>query len=130
MQMKNIMEDFRTTPVARTEVWDEAVRSLVLMMAPFTPHIAEELWSRSGGEYSIHRQPWPEADPIIAAEDVIELVVQVNGKVRDKILVPADVSEEVARQAALSNSRVSEILNGATPSKVIYVPRRLINVVT
>jgi len=129
MELKNTMQDFRNSPVAHTEAWNESVRSLVLMMAPFTPHIAEELWARTGNEYSVHQQAWPVADPKIAAADFIELVVQVNGKVRDKIVVPADVTEETAKAKALANEKVQAALNGGVPKQVIYVPGRLVNVV-
>lgn len=129
MELKNAMQDAKRTPVVRTEAWDEAVRSLLLMLAPIAPHISEELWARIGGEYSIHAQPWPEADEAIAAEDVITLVVQVNGKVRDRIEVPADVDEESAKQAALASEQVKRFIDGKPPRKVIYVPGRLVNIV-
>jgi leucyl-tRNA synthetase len=129
MELKNAMQAARATPVAHTEAWSEAVRNLLLMMAPFTPHIAEELWERTGGGYSIHQQAWPEADPEIAAEEVITLIVQVNGKVRDRIEVPADIGEADAKQAALASERVQAYLDGGEPRKVIYVPGRLVNVV-
>jgi leucyl-tRNA synthetase len=129
MKLKNVMQDFRSTPVAHTEAWNEAIQSLLLMLAPFAPHIAEELWAQIGGPYSIHQQAWPIADVDIAADDVIELVVQVNGKVRDKIMVPADVTEDTAKAKALSNDKVQAALNGDAPQKVIYVPGRLVNIV-
>ncbi len=130
MELKNTLQDFRATPVAHTPAWNEAIRALLLMMAPFTPHIAEELWSRIGGEYSIHQQPWPVADPAVAAEEMIELVVQVNGRVRDKITVPADVTEEAAKAKALASEKVQAQLDGNPPRQIIYVPGRLVNIVT
>ncbi len=129
MELKNLMQDYRHTPVVHTEAWDEAVRTLLLLMAPFTPHIAEELWAHIGGPYSIHEQRWPEADPEVAAEEAITLVVQVNGKVRDRITVPADIDEESARAMALASRAVQNFLNGKVPQKVIYVPGKLINIV-
>lgn len=129
MELKNLMQDFRSTPVAHTEAWNEAMRSLLLMLAPFAPHITEELWARIGEPYSIHQQDWPVADPDIAAADVIELIIQVNGKMRDKILVPADVTEDTAKAKALSNDKVQSALNGGAPKKVVYVPGRLVNIV-
>jgi leucyl-tRNA synthetase len=129
MELKNIMQDFRATPVAHTEAWREAERTLVLLLAPFTPHLAEELWEHLGGDYSVHQQAWPEADLDAAAEDAIELVVQINGKVRDKIVVPANVTEETAKARALANEKVQATLNGGMPRKVIYVPGRLVNIV-
>jgi leucyl-tRNA synthetase len=99
------------------------------LMAPFTPHIAEELWARHGDKYSIHQQPWPQADPAIAAEQEIELVVQVNGKVRDHIRVPADISEEDARKSALTSEIAQRFMEGKPPRKVIVVPGKLVNIV-
>ena len=99
------------------------------MMAPVAPHISEELWARLGKPYSIHLQPWPEYDEAAAAEDEIELVIQVNGKMRDKIVLPAGVTEDNAREAALAREAVQKILAGREPRKVIYVPGRLINIV-
>ncbi len=129
MELKNTMQDAKSTPVAHTDAWDEAVRTLLLLLAPFAPHITEELWARTGGAYSIHQQAWPEADAEVAAEDEITLVVQVNGKVRDRITVPVDVDEATAKQKALASERVQSYLEGAEPRKVIYVPGRLVNIV-
>jgi leucyl-tRNA synthetase len=129
MELKNTLQKVKNTPVGHTPAWDEAVRTLLLLMAPFTPHIAEELWSRIGGEYSIHLQGWPVGDPEIAAEETVTLVVQVNGKIRDRITVSADVDEETVRSSALALEKVQAQLGGKTPHKVIYVPGRLVNIV-
>jgi leucyl-tRNA synthetase len=129
MEMKNTMKRFRETPVAHTDAWDEAVRMLLVLMAPFTPHIAEELWERIGQPYSIHQQPWPEADAELAAEPVVTLVVQINGKVRDRIDVPADITEEQARTLALASERVLPHLEGREPKKVVVVGGKLVNIV-
>jgi leucyl-tRNA synthetase len=98
-------------------------------MAPVAPHIAEELWERTGRRYSIHEQPFPAWDEDLAADEVITLVVQVNGKVRDKIEAPAGIAEAEAQELALASSRVQAYLEGKTPSKTVYVPGRLVNVV-
>ncbi len=82
-----------------------------------------------GKPYSIHTQPWPAVDEAAAEQDEVTLVLQVNGKVRDRMTVPADISEEDARQAALENPSVQKFLEGKTPRQVIVVPRRLVNVV-
>ncbi len=111
------------------EAMKEAVDSLLLLLAPMAPHVTEELWARRGGPYSIHQQPWPAWDEAIAREEVVTLVVQVNGKVRDRIELPADVTEADARAAALASPAVSERLDGKSPRKVIYVPGRLVNIV-
>ncbi len=124
MSLKNAMLDARKTPVVNDPAWREATSIYLRLMAPFTPHIAEELWARTGGAYSVHTQPWPEYDEASAAEDVITLVVQVNGKVRDRIEVPASISEEDAKAAALASEGAQRHLDGKPPKKVIYVPAR------
>jgi leucyl-tRNA synthetase len=106
-----------------------AVESLLLLMAPEVPHIAEELWQELGGAYSIHQQAWPEFDPELAKEDEITLVIQVNGKVRDRVTVPADISEEAAQQAALASEAAQRFMKGKQPREVIVVPGRLVNIV-
>ena len=93
------------------------------------PHITEEIWRGRGHEVSVHASSWPAFDADAAAADVITLIVQVNGKVRDKIEVPADVSQEAAEAAALSSDKVQGWLEGATVRKVIVVPGRLVNIV-
>ena len=129
MELKNAMQDARNTSARQSIAWAEAVNALLLMMAPFTPHIAEELWSRIGGEYSIHDADWPVGDAEIAKEEVITLVVQVNGKVRDRIEVPADVDDDTAREKALASESVQRYLDGNEPKKIIVVPGRLVNIV-
>jgi leucyl-tRNA synthetase len=109
--------------------WDEAIRALVLLMAPGFPHIAEELWERIGQTYSVHQQAWPTWDEELAKEDVVEIAVQVNGKVRDKIEVPTEIEADAAKAQALAAEGVQRYLVGKTPVKVIYVPGRLVNIV-
>ena len=128
MELKNAMQKARGA-CHGTEAWSEAIGVLVRLMAPFTPHIAEELWAAIGGEYSVHTQAWPEADDAVAAEDTITLVVQVKGKVRGRVEVPADISEEAAREAALADENVQRYVEGKELRKVIFVPGKLINIV-
>jgi leucyl-tRNA synthetase len=99
------------------------------MMAPVTPHIAEELWAYLGKPYSVHNQAWPAVDEAAAAEDEITLVVQVNGKVRDRITLPVNVSDADAKSAALASEAVQKHLEGKPPRKVIVVPGKLVNIV-
>jgi leucyl-tRNA synthetase len=129
MELKNTMQAYRSTSVAGSEAWKEAVRTLLLLLAPFTPHITEELWTRIGGPYSIHQQAWPVADESIAAEEMITLAVQVNGKVRDRLTVPADADEETIKAAALALEKIKAQLDGKTPRKVIVVQGRLVSIV-
>jgi leucyl-tRNA synthetase len=116
-------------PIARTPAWREAVETLVLLMAPSTPYVAEELWERLGKPYSVHQQRWPIADPALTAATTVEVVVQVNGKVRDRLMLAPDAPEAIARERALDLPKVAEHLAGAEPRKFIYVPGRLINIV-
>ena len=129
MEFSNVLIKAKETPVYKTEAWDEAIHALLLMMAPVTPHIAEEMWGRWGYPYSIHQQAWPAFDAAAAADDVITLPVQVNGKVRDRIQVPPDASEEAVRQGALAAAGVFKYTEGKQVVKVIYAPNRLVNIV-
>lgn len=129
MELTNTLHRARNTPVAGTPAWQEALEFLVLMLAPVAPHLAEELWERMGRPYSVHQQAWPRWSEELAAEETLEIVVQVNGKLRDRLVVPADADEAFIRQAALESRKVQEALNGRTVRKVVYVPGRLVNVV-
>jgi leucyl-tRNA synthetase len=130
MELKNAMQAAKRTTVYGTATWNEAVDICLRLMAPFTPHIAEELWARAGKPYSVHQQPWPEYDADAAAEETITLVVQVMGKVRDRIEVPAGISETDAKALALASEKVQKFTDGKTPRKVIYVAGRgIVNIV-
>jgi leucyl-tRNA synthetase len=129
MELLNEMYKARELGVAGTPEWQEAQDYYLRMMAPVTPHLAEELWARMGKPYSIHHQPWPEADEEAAAEEEITLVVQVNGKVRDRITVPAGIGEADAKAVALKSEAVQRHLAGKPPRKVILVPGKLVNIV-
>ncbi len=109
--------------------WREAMDTLMILLAPSAPHLAEDLWARSGRPYSIHNQSWPEWDAALAAEEQITLVVQVNGKLRDRIQVPIDISEEEAKELALASEKVKPHIAGKQVQRVICVPGRLVNVV-
>ena len=129
MEFTNALQEAKTTAVYGTEAWDEAIETLLLLLAPGCPHLAEELWERTGRPYSVHQQAWPAFDPDLAAEEVITLVVQVNGKVRARLEAPADVTEEAAKAAALADENVQRHLEGREIRKMIYVPGRLVNIV-
>jgi leucyl-tRNA synthetase len=107
----------------------DAIRSLVLMLAPFAPFIAEELWEEIGGEFSVHQQPWPEYDAELARAERITMVVQVNGKVRERIEVGSDISREEMEEVALDSDRIRKLLEGKDVTKVIVVPGKLVNIV-
>lgn len=129
MELTNAITQAREVGLAGHPTFKGAVEKLLLMMAPATPHIAEELWLRLEKPYSIHTQDWPEFDPDLAKEEEITLVLQVNGKVRDRVQVPADISEAEAKSAALASPAVQRYLQGGEAKKVIVVPGRLVNVV-
>jgi leucyl-tRNA synthetase len=129
MELLNEMSSAAQAGAAGSAEWDEAVSAYLRLMAPIAPHAVEELWQRTGGTASIHVQPWPEYDRQAAAEDEITLVVQVNGKVRDRLTLPAGVSKEDAEAAALESEGAKKFTEGMTVRKVIYVPGRLVNVV-
>jgi leucyl-tRNA synthetase len=129
MELNNAMLKAKDTPLYGTPAWEEAVETLLLMLAPACPHIAEEIWARTGRPYSIHLQAWPTWDEAVAAEEMVTLVVQVNGKVRDRVEIPVDVDEETARSLALETEGAKRHITGKQVVKVIVVPGRLVNIV-
>jgi len=129
MELTNGLLRNRDAGPADREAWNEGVESLLLMLAPVAPHISEELWARSGRPYSIHTQPWPACDEELAREEEITLVVQVNGKLRDRIQAPAGIQEDRAKELALASPRVQRFIDQKKVTKVIYVPGKLVNVV-
>ncbi len=129
MELTHAIAEAKEAGLAGRPAVDEAVQTMLLLMAPVAPHISEELWTRLGLPYSIHQQPWPAYDPDLARAEEITLVLQVNGKVRDRILVLADIGEEEARRAALGSEAVQRHLAGRQPKSIVVVPGRLVNVV-
>lgn len=117
------------TKAHRDAVPRAAVEPLVLMLGPLAPHLAEELWARLGHATSLAHGPFPQADPSYLVEDTVEYPVQVNGKVRGRVVVAADADEESLKAAALADDKVQAFLAGATPRKVIVVAGRLVNLV-
>jgi leucyl-tRNA synthetase len=109
--------------------WREALRTFVTVLAPFAPHHAEEMWGEVGEGGSVHEQAWPGYEEALIAEEEITLVVQVNGKLRDRVTVPAGISEEAAREQALASERVRPHVEGKQIRKSVYVPGRLVNLV-
>ena len=113
-----------------TTVWNEALDALLSLLAPLSPHVTAELWEqRHPGQPSVHLVSWPTADPDLVRQETVTMVVQVNGKVRDRIDVDAGISESEAEQLALASAKVSEALKGARPQRVVSRPPRLVNVV-
>ncbi len=130
MELVNFLSAQRDRAGAAGIYWREAVRDLLVMLAPMTPFMAEELWHQVGfpGK-TVHRQPWPDWDEEDLVLDTVEIVVQVNGRIRARVDVPSDASEEQLREAALSHGRIRELLGDSEPERVIVVPGRLVNVI-
>jgi leucyl-tRNA synthetase len=112
------------------EEWARVSRAVVLLLAPFAPHLSEELWSRIGGEYSVHQQSWPEHNPRALVAEHVTLVIQVDGKTRDRIQVPAGTDREQALERAVARESVRRHLSSSKLRKVVFLPDRLINLVT
>jgi leucyl-tRNA synthetase len=135
MELANLLSRYRGTAVAGLPEWDEAVRLLLLMLAPAAPHITEELWSRlaeaRGDAWaSIHTQRWPEVDDEAIVEATHEVPIQVNGKLRDKVTVPAGISEIELEQVVLARDKVAAALAGRQPHRIIHAGGgRLVNIV-
>ncbi len=128
MELTNVMQ--RVRPVLEgTQVWEWAVEQMLRIMAPITPYITEELWHRRGHEMSVHLQPWPEYDEAMTIEDVVTGVVQVNGKLRDRLEVPRGEDVESVKEQALSSPRIQPYTEGKEIVNVVTVPDKLVNVV-
>ena len=129
MEMTNHMSRAWDEGGIDSDSWRDAVVKLLLLLAPIAPHVTEELWERTGRLYSIHNQLLPSWDEELARDEEITLVVQVNGRVRDRIQAPASIEEEEARKLALESARVRPYLEGTEVRQVVYVPGRLVNLV-
>ncbi len=129
MEFTNYLTKAREMGCITDSAWKEVMDTLLLLLAPTAPHLTEELWQRTGRDYSIHNQSWPHWDEELAEDEEITLVVQVNGKLRDRIIVPASITEAEARQLAVERQRVKAYLGDREITNVIYVPGRLVNLV-
>ena len=129
MEFTNYLSKAKESGTVSDYLWREAINYFLFLFAPTAPHLTEELWTRSGRPYSIHNQAWPEYDDELAQEEAITLVIQVNGKLRDKMLVPASISGAEAKELALGRERVKAYIDGKKLTRIIYVPRRVVNIV-
>jgi leucyl-tRNA synthetase len=129
MECNNAMLKLQNTPVARSAAYQRTLETMMQLLAPMAPHITEELWHQTGHSGSIHTTQWPTYDEAMTRDETFTLVVQVNGKVRERIEVPTDISEEEVRRQVLNNERVMSFIGDATVQKIIYIPGRLANVV-
>jgi leucyl-tRNA synthetase len=129
MEFTNYLSKILEAKSADRASWKDAIDTLILLLAPTAPHLAEELWTRTGHPYSVHNQSFPAWDESLAAEEQITLVIQVDGKLRDKVIVPVSIIESEARELAFSRDRVKSHLKDREVNKVIYVPQKLVNIV-
>ncbi|MBO8140544.1 MAG: leucine--tRNA ligase [Firmicutes bacterium] len=131
MELVNMFYQYKERGGPRDrEVVAEGLEKLVLLLAPFAPHLAEELWHMIGRTGSVHEQPWPSFDPDLVQADEMEIVVQVDGRVRDRMMVPRDLADDEVKARALALPRVAEHVAGRSVARVVVVPGRLVNVVT
>jgi leucyl-tRNA synthetase len=130
MELVNALYLYRDKNLMRNSAVEaEAINALIVLLAPFAPHIAEELWQAVGYEDSVHKQPWPEFDPAALVQDEIEIVVQINGKVKDRLMVPAGMDKAAMEKFAVEQDKIKGLIEGKTIVKVVGVPKKLVNIV-
>ncbi|MEG0829013.1 MAG: leucine--tRNA ligase [Anaerovoracaceae bacterium] len=128
MEMVNEMYRYKEGDV-NVGLLGTAVKNLVLMLSPFTPHICEEMWQHLGNTKSIYKESWPECDESALVKDTIEIVVQINGKVKEKLVVENNLNKTMLEELAMKNEKVQELIQGKNVMKVIAVPNKLVNIV-
>jgi len=129
MELSNTLGSYRKNKVQHSAVIKEAINNMLLLLSPFCPHFCEELWVAIGNESSIYQQSWPRFDSTALVQDEIEIVVQINGKVRDHLRVATDISQDSLKQLALDNQRVKDLIKDKQVIKTIVVPNKLVNIV-
>jgi leucyl-tRNA synthetase len=131
MELSNAMADFDATGQSRGKaaVFRFAFDALVRLMAPMTPHLAEELWERTGHATGIFAATLPAADPAYTHDETFDLVIQVNSKIRAREVVPAGIDPERMKAIALAHPRIQEVLEGRPPKRVVVIQNRLVNIV-
>ena len=132
MELVNAIYTYRDKVEAgkvNTAILAEAINNMLIMLAPFSPHMASELWEHIGNNHSIHEQRWPEWDPEALVKDEIEIVIQVNGKLRERLSVSPQASKEELEEIALNLEKIKDFISGKSVVKVIVVPKKLVNIV-
>ena len=129
MELVNALYKYDSAGVKNTALYRDTIKDLLKLTAPFAPHLAEELWEEMGGAYSIFNEPWPTWDEKALVRDEVEIVIQINGKIKDKVMLPSGLDKAQTEEAALGNDNVKAMLEGLTVLKVIAVPGRLVNIV-
>ena len=128
MELVNEMYKYRDGEINEA-LYGTAVRNLVVMLAPFVPHVTEEMWEHLEQEGSVHNQMWPEFDESALVKDTVEIVVQINGKIKEKMNIAGDLSREEMQKVAMEDEKVKALTEGKNVVKVIAVPNKLINIV-
>ena len=130
MELSNAMQDYLLAGGQRNEAWDAVCRDLTRLLSPFAPHLAEELWARQGGEGLVAFAPWPEADEAILRKAQVTIVVQVDGRLRDRLELPAGAGEDEVKSRAMRSPNVERAIAGRKVVSAVYVRDRIINLVT
>jgi len=129
MELANEITAFEPASDEDLSVLKFSIENLILLLSPFSPHIAEELWEAAGNKPSVFEQPWPEWDEEAAKEEEIEMVVQVNGKLRARVMISAGTPDDEMKKLAIDDPRTKEIIGAKTIKKVIVVKGKLVNIV-
>ena len=129
MELCNQLNSYREAPDKNAALIKLAIENLLILLSPFSPHICEELWEMTGHTESVHHQPWPQYDPQALILDEVEMVIQISGKVKERINVPLNTPREDLEQIALNNSKIIALTEGRKIIKIIVVPNKLINIV-
>lgn len=131
MELVNAIYDYRNKvgDKVNTAILTEAISNMLILLAPFTPHIASELWEYIGNHQSVHEQKWPKWDPKALVKDEMEIVVQINGKLRERISVSSQVSKDELKNIVLNLEKIKDLISGKNLVKVIVVPKKLVNIV-
>ncbi|MEK7773107.1 MAG: class I tRNA ligase family protein, partial [Deltaproteobacteria bacterium] len=134
MELCNALYQFlggldKTSDPLKLKVFREAVEAVVLLLSPFAPHIAEELWKRLGNQVPVYRTPWPAVSEGALLKEEATLIVQINGKLRSKVAVPMDSDRDAVERAVMSDEKSVEWLKGRTVRKFVYVRNKIVNIV-
>ncbi|MTI94795.1 MAG: leucine--tRNA ligase [Firmicutes bacterium] len=129
MEYTNQLVRWQGSKLATSPLWQQGIETLILLLAPVAPHLCEELWQQTGHQNSVHLQKWPVYDPNALVKNTIEIPVQVNGKLRGTITISPDINQEQAVEIAQKNSKINSHLQQKTIVKIIYVPKKLLNLV-
>jgi len=136
MELVNALYAFETASLdavpstERGALLREAVETVVLLLGPISPHVTEELWSQLGHQESLFKERWPEADPAALRRDEVTMVLQVDGKVRGRLVIDVDAPEPRVRELALADDKVQAWVSHRSVERVVVVPNRLVNIVT